>query len=46
MLALTAAAVLLTSRRMASRPMLQEVNWHLLVLFAGLLSLVNHVVDA
>ncbi len=44
-LALTAAAVLLTSRRMASRPMLQEVNWHLLVLFAGLF-VVNHVVDA
>ena len=44
-LALSAAALLLTSRRMASRPMLQAVNWHLLVLFAGLF-VVNHVVDA
>ncbi len=35
-LALTAAAVLLTSRRMASRDLLGLVDWHLLVLFVGL----------
>jgi Na+/H+ antiporter NhaD/arsenite permease-like protein len=35
-LALTAAAVLLTSRRMASRDILGLVDWHLLVLFVGL----------
>ncbi|HPC83440.1 MAG TPA: SLC13 family permease [Thermoanaerobaculaceae bacterium] len=35
-LALTAAAVLLTSRRMASRDLLGLVDWHLLVLFGGL----------
>jgi Na+/H+ antiporter NhaD/arsenite permease-like protein len=35
-LALTAAAVLLTSRRMASREILGLVDWHLLVLFVGL----------
>ena len=35
-LALTAAAVLLTSRRMASRNILGLVDWHLLVLFIGL----------
>ena len=35
-LALTAAAVLLTSRRMASREVLGQVDWHLLVLFVGL----------
>jgi Na+/H+ antiporter NhaD/arsenite permease-like protein len=35
-LALTAAAVLLTSRRMASRKILGLVDWHLLVLFVGL----------
>lgn len=35
-LALSAAAVLLTSRRMASRDLLGLVDWHLLVLFGGL----------
>jgi Na+/H+ antiporter NhaD/arsenite permease-like protein len=35
-IALTAAAVLLTSRRMASRDILGLVDWHLLVLFVGL----------
>jgi len=35
-LALAAAAVLLTSRRMASREILGLVDWHLLVLFVGL----------
>ncbi len=35
-LALVAAGVVLTSRRMASRPMLALVDWHLLVLFVGL----------
>ncbi len=35
-LALAAAAVLLTSRRMASRDLLGLVDWHLLVLFVGL----------
>ena len=35
-LALTAAALLLTSRRMASRDILGMVDWHLLVLFIGL----------
>jgi Na+/H+ antiporter NhaD/arsenite permease-like protein len=35
-LALAAAAVLLTSRRMASRDILGTVDWHLLVLFVGL----------
>jgi Na+/H+ antiporter NhaD/arsenite permease-like protein len=39
--ALTAAAVLLTSRRMASREFLGLVDWHLLVLFFGLFT-VNH----
>jgi Na+/H+ antiporter NhaD/arsenite permease-like protein len=34
--ALTAAGVLLASREMASREMLGLVDWHLLVLFAGL----------
>jgi Na+/H+ antiporter NhaD/arsenite permease-like protein len=34
--ALTAAGILLTSRRMASRTMLAAVDWHLLVLFGGL----------
>jgi Na+/H+ antiporter NhaD/arsenite permease-like protein len=42
-LALSAGALLLTSRRMASRPMLAAVDWHLLVLFVGLF-VVNHVV--
>jgi len=40
-LALIAAGVLLTSREMASRDILAEVDWHLLVLFAGLF-IVNH----
>ncbi len=35
-LALAAAAVLLMSRRMASRDILGMVDWHLLVLFVGL----------
>ena len=35
-LALAAAAVLLTSRRMTSRDLLGLVDWHLLVLFLGL----------
>ncbi len=39
--ALTAAGVLLMSRRMASRRILGEVDWHLLVLFIGLF-VVNH----
>ena len=34
--ALSAAAVLLMSRRTSSRTMLEAVDWHLLVLFAGL----------
>ena len=40
-LALIAAGLLLLSRRMASRDILAEVDWHLLVLFAGLF-IVNH----
>ncbi len=40
-LALAAAGVLLMSRRMATRRMLGSVDWHLLVLFAGLF-VVNH----
>jgi Na+/H+ antiporter NhaD/arsenite permease-like protein len=44
-LALIAAGVLLTSRRMASRDILAEVDWHLLVLFAGLF-IVNHALLA
>jgi len=43
-LALAAAAVLLTSRRMASREMLQLVDWQLLVLFSGLF-IVNHAMQ-
>ena len=35
-MALTGAAVLLVSRRMASREMLGQIDWHLLVLFVGL----------
>ena len=42
--ALTAAGVLLLSRRMASREMIGLVDWHLLVLFAGLFIL-NEAVD-
>jgi len=43
--ALAAAALLLTSRRMASREILGLVDWHLLVLFFGLF-VVNHAVAA
>jgi Na+/H+ antiporter NhaD/arsenite permease-like protein len=42
-LALAAAALLLTSRRMASRDLIGLVDWHLLVLFVGLF-VVNHAV--
>jgi Na+/H+ antiporter NhaD/arsenite permease-like protein len=44
-LALIAAGVLLASRRMASHDILAEVDWHLLVLFAGLF-IVNHALLA
>jgi Na+/H+ antiporter NhaD/arsenite permease-like protein len=44
-LALGAAALLLTSRRMASRDLIGLVDWHLLVLFVGLF-VVNHAVAA
>jgi Na+/H+ antiporter NhaD/arsenite permease-like protein len=40
-LALAAAALLLTSRRTSSRTVLGHVDWHLLVLFMGLF-VVNH----
>ncbi len=43
--ALTAAGVLLTSRRMASRDILGLVDWQLLVLFVGLF-VVNHALAA
>jgi Na+/H+ antiporter NhaD/arsenite permease-like protein len=43
-IALTAAALLLTSRRMASRQMLGLVDWQLLVLFAALF-IVNKVLE-
>ena len=42
--ALTAAGVLLLSRRMASREMVGLVDWHLLVLFVGLF-IVNEAVE-
>jgi Na+/H+ antiporter NhaD/arsenite permease-like protein len=42
--ALGAAGIVLTSRRMASRDMLQLVDWQLLVLFAGLF-IVNHAMQ-
>jgi Na+/H+ antiporter NhaD/arsenite permease-like protein len=42
-LALGGAAVVLTSRRMASRDLIGLVDWHLLVLFVGLF-VVNHAV--
>jgi len=42
-LALGGAALLLTSRRMASRDLIGLVDWHLLVLFVGLF-VVNHAV--
>ena len=42
--ALTAAGVLLLSRRLASREMIGLVDWHLLVLFIGLF-VVNHAVE-
>ena len=41
--AMTAAGILLLSRRLASREFLALVDWHLLVLFAGLF-VVNHAV--
>jgi Na+/H+ antiporter NhaD/arsenite permease-like protein len=44
-LALTAAALLLTSRRMSSRAILGLVDWQLLVLFIGLF-VVNHALSA
>jgi Na+/H+ antiporter NhaD/arsenite permease-like protein len=44
-LALAAAALLLTSRRLASRSILGLVDWHLLVLFVGLF-VVNHALAA
>jgi Na+/H+ antiporter NhaD/arsenite permease-like protein len=44
-LALAAAGVLLTSRRMQSREMLQQIDWQLLVLFAGLF-IVNRAMAA
>jgi Na+/H+ antiporter NhaD/arsenite permease-like protein len=44
-LALGAAALLLTSRRMASREILGLVDWHLIVLFVGLF-VVNHAFAA
>jgi Na+/H+ antiporter NhaD/arsenite permease-like protein len=44
-LALTGAGLLLLSRRMSSRQMLGQVDWHLLVLFFGLF-VVNHVLAA
>lgn len=43
--ALTAAGLLLLSRRMASRDILGQVDWHLLVLFVGLF-VVNHALLA
>lgn len=43
--ALTAAAFLLTSRRLSSREILGQVDWHLLVLFMGLF-VVNHALAA
>ena len=43
-IALTAAGVLLLSTRMASREMVGLVDWHLLVLFAGLF-VVNEAVE-
>ena len=42
--ALTAAGVLLLSRRLASREMIGLVDWHLLVLFIGLF-VINHAVE-
>jgi Na+/H+ antiporter NhaD/arsenite permease-like protein len=42
--ALTAAGLLLMSRRLASRDILGLVDWHLLVLFAGLF-VVNHAIE-
>lgn len=43
-LALAAAGILLASRRMHTRNMLALVDWHLLVLFAGLF-IVNHAMQ-
>ena len=44
-IALAAAAILLTSRRTSSRTVLGLVDWHLLVLFIGLF-VVNHALAA
>ncbi|MBI5267456.1 MAG: anion transporter [candidate division Zixibacteria bacterium] len=44
-LAVTAAGVLLASRKLTSRSMLGQVDWQLLVLFAGLF-IVNHALSA
>lgn len=44
-IALVAAGIILTSRRMASRSMLQLVDWQLLVLFAGLF-IINHAMTS
>jgi len=44
--ALTAAGVLLLSRRMHTRAMLALVDWHLLVLFCGLFVLNHALLDA
>jgi Na+/H+ antiporter NhaD/arsenite permease-like protein len=45
-LALAGAALLLTSRRMASRDLIGLVDWHLLVLFVGLFVVNRAVADA
>jgi Na+/H+ antiporter NhaD/arsenite permease-like protein len=45
-LALAAAALVLTSRRMASREVIGLVDWHLLVLFAGLFIVNKAFADA
>lgn len=45
-LALAAAGLLLTSRRMASREMLGEVDWHLLVLFISLFVVHHGLADS
>jgi Na+/H+ antiporter NhaD/arsenite permease-like protein len=44
-LALAAAGILLLSRRTASRDIIGQVDWHLLVLFVGLF-VVNHALQA
>ncbi len=45
LLALGAAALLLASRRLTSRSILAQVDWHLLILFMGLF-VVNHALAA